>query len=95
MLEGITLVIELAHDHSLETRIRCAIEAHQEAGEEPRTLVMNADTWHQLMSEVEGFKYGVDYYWAPKVGESEITFFHGIPILIKDFVADMEVLVGV
>lgn len=96
MLDAIPLVIGMAHDYSLETRIRCAIETHLEAGVEPRTLVMNPETWHRLLLEFEGVKIGTDYYWAPAAGAgSNVTFFLGIPILIKDFVADMEVIVGV
>lgn len=96
MLDAIPLVIEMAHDYSLETRIRCAIETHREAGEEPRTLVMNTNTWLQLVGEIEGTKFDTDYYWTPAAGAgSKVTFFKGIPILLKDFVADMEVLVGV
>lgn len=96
MLEAIPLVIGMAHDYSLETRIRCAIQAHTEAGETPRTLVMNKGTWLQLVSEFEGTTFDTDYYWLPAAGSgSSISFFLGIPILLKDFVADMEVLVGV
>lgn len=88
-------MIEMAHDYSLETRIRCQLETHLAAGDEPRTLVMNSETWHLLLDELEGVAYGTSYYWAPITGDNPVPFFKGIPILIKDFVADMEVLVGV
>lgn len=89
-------MIELAYDHSLETRIRRLIEVHREGGDEPRTLVMNTGTWHALVDELEGRTYNHSYYWYPTAkGDDKISFFLGVPILLKDFVADMEVLVGV
>ena len=91
---AIDLVIGLANDYSLETRIRRLIEAHQADGDEPRTLVMNVATWKLLVAELHGRSYTDAYFWAP-VQENSVTFFRGIPILIKDFVADSEVIVGV
>ena len=104
MLEAIALVIALAHDHSIETRIRCLVAAHQADGDQPRTLVMNAMTWVSLAEELEGCSFTQDYFWIPgkKSGKARpladpnaVTFYLGMPILIKEFVADMEILVGV
>lgn len=95
------LVIEMAHDYSIETRIRCLLESHQAAGEQPRTLVMNAITWKQLMWELNGRGYRDGYFWTPQPEGSVldpdygITAFLGIPILIKEFLPDQEVIVGV
>lgn len=91
---AVDLVIGLAHDYSIETRVRRLIEAHESDGDTPRTLVMNVVTWRQLVFELEGRQFTDAYFWAP-VKEGALTFFRGIPILIKDFVADQEVLVGV
>lgn len=99
MLDSIDLVIGMARDYSLETRIRVLVDAHRVIGEEPRTLVMNAATWHLLRAEIAAISNWntQSYFWVgnnPKSPE-EVTFFKGIPILLKDFVADMEVIVGV
>lgn len=93
LLSAIELVIELAHEYSLETRIRRLIASHEETGDEVRTLVMNADTWIRLVEELEGRTYTQQYYWHPT--QSDISFFRGVPILIKEFMADMEVIAGV
>lgn len=91
---ALDLVIGLAHDYSLETRVRRLIESYRESGAEPRTLVMNVETWHSLVEELHGRTYGDGYFFVPQ-GEGAVTFFRGVPILIKDFVAYSEVLVGV
>lgn len=97
MLDAIGLVIGLAYDHSLETRIRVLIAEHRSAGDEPRTLVMNTATWHLLRDEIATVSNWntQSYFWVPNQDEGMVTFFHGVPILIKDFIADMEVIVGV
>jgi hypothetical protein len=102
MLAAIGLVISMAHDHSLETRIRCLIASHRAADEVPKTLVMNRSTWHDLVDELDGVTYDTGYFWTPSfknVNENEsmdtISFYQGIPILIKDFVADSDVIVGI
>jgi len=100
MLAAIGLVISMAHDHSLETRIRCLIEAHRAADEVPKTLVMNRSTWHDLVDELQGTTYDNGYFWTPSyknVGDpmDTVSFFQAIPILIKDFVADQDVIVGI
>lgn len=91
---AVDLVIGLAHDYSIETRVRRLIEAHEADGAMPRTLVMNIVTWRRLCFELEGRSIAGAYWWAP-AQDGALTFFRGIPILIKDFVADQEVLVGV
>jgi len=90
---AIDLVIGLAHDYSVETRIRRLIESHTVDGLTPRTLVMSTETWHALVEELNGRKFGNGYYWSP--ASSDITFFRGLPILIKDYVAEGDILVGV
>lgn len=92
-LKAILLVIDMAHTYTLETRIRCQIETHRLAGVEPQTLVMNFGTMNQLLSELDGHKYAMNYFWIPAQGD--VMRFHGLPILVKDYVADMEVLIGV
>lgn len=93
--------IAMAHDFSVETRIRVLIDAHFESGDRPRTLVMNMGTWRQLVLELEGKGYHGGYFWTPQPeGQmmnpvESITTFLGIPILIKDFLPDQEVIVGV
>ncbi len=85
----------MAHDYSLETRIRRLISDHMEAGAQPRTLVMNAGTWRTLVFEVAGYSGG--YFWSPtkQPSEDDVTTFMGVPILVKEFMPDMEVVVGV
>lgn len=98
MIEVVALTIALAHDYAIETRIRRLLEAHQAAGDEPRTLVMSTETWHELIEELEGTRIDKGYFWAPGSGGrvlDSVSFFKGIPILIKDFVAYGEILVGV
>ena len=90
---ALTLVIDLAHDYSLETRIRRLLEEHLETGDTPRTLVMSSETWQTLVSELSGRSYSQGYFWTPQ-GNS-MSFFRGLPILIKDFIAEGEVIVGV
>lgn len=90
---GIETVIGLAHDYSIETRLRRLIESHTAAGTEPRTIVMNTETWHALCDELQGRSYTNGYWFAPKSGP--ISFFCGVPVLIKDFVANEEILIGV
>lgn len=88
--------IELAYEYSLETRIRRLLAEHYKAGYEPRTLVMNERTWHNFVIEVEGFRGG--YLWSPPghyAHQDVVSTYRGIPILVKAFVADQEVLVGV
>lgn len=95
----IGLVIEMAHDYSIETRVRCLLESHMVEGTQPRTLVMNETTWRQLLWELKGRSYRDGYFWTPQQGGGPdpgmVTAFLGVPILIKDFMADQEVIVGV
>jgi hypothetical protein len=92
VLEAIGLVIDLARDHSIETRVRVLVDAHVAAGSPPRMLVMNAGTWDQLRWEI-GDPAIASYLWIP--AKEGVPFFLGVPILVKDYVADMEVIVGV
>ena len=91
------MVIGMAADYSLETRIRRLLDGHREAGAEPRTLVMNAGTWRTLLAELDGYAYHDGYFWLPdhQMVGSPASAFLGVPILIKPFIADMEVIVGV
>jgi hypothetical protein len=95
------LVIDMAHDYALETRIRSLINEHQKHGADPRTLVMNVKTWKQLVWEIGGRGYKDGYFWTPQPEATlldpnyGVTTYLGIPILIKDFVADLDVIVGV
>lgn len=91
-------VIDMAYDYSIETRIRFLLDSHVAAGEKPRTIVMNTTTWKQLVWEAGSYRGG--YFWT---SQSEGTLldpeapssFRGIPILVKDFVSDQEVFIGV
>lgn len=100
-LAAIEIVIELAHDYSLETRIRRLITDHQAGGDQARTLVMNIATWRMLVDEMSGEWFSKGHFWTPQAEgstpdpENFISSFRGLPILIKDFVADQEVIVGV
>jgi hypothetical protein len=94
------LTIDLAHDYALETRIRRLLSDHQQAGDQPRTLVMNTETWHRLLWELDGKGYSKGYFWTPQPEGSiadpkQVTSFYRLPILIKDFLPDLEVIVGV
>ena len=91
----LTATVEMAHDFSLETRIRRLIFAHYEAGAQPRTLVMGPETWRTLVTEVYGYSQG--YFWSPTnpPDGDHVSTFMGLPILVKDFMPDMEVVVGV
>jgi hypothetical protein len=97
VLEVVALTVALAKDFALETRIRRLIVEHQAAGSEPRTLVMSKNTWHELMEELKGRTFDSGYYWVPTntMDSDPVPFFHGVPILIKEYVAYGEVLVGV
>jgi len=92
-LSGIEAVIGMAHDYSIETRLRRLIESHELAGSVPRTIVMNAMTWRALLDELEGRLVYNGYWYRPK--GTDLSFFLGVPILIKDFVANEEILIGV
>lgn len=100
-LDGVLLVIDLANDYSIETRVRHLIEAHERAGDKPRTLVMNKGTWRRLVDESGGESFKNGYFWTPQkegtVADPErfITTYRGLPVLVKAFVADQEVLIGV
>ena len=91
----------MAHDFALETRIRCLIDAHWESGTAPRTLVMNMETFYRFMIELDGKGYRQGYFWTPQPegtvlnARDNICTFLGLPILIKDFLPDLEVVVGV
>lgn len=59
---------------------------------------MNAKTWHHLVGELAGRTYSDAYFWTPRYdGPSveAVTSFYGVPILIKNFIADDDILVGV
>lgn len=99
-LAAIALVIAMARDFSIETRIRRLLHEHEAAGDRPRTLVMNVKTWHQLVSELEDRTYSGSYFWSPNTGvpmapAESVTSFYGLPILIKEYIADELILVGV
>jgi hypothetical protein len=97
----LTKVISMAYDFSIETRLRRLIESHWQAGDKPRTLVMNHETWKQLMWELDGrgFRYGL--YWTPQPEgavmdpSANISTYLGLPILIKDFLPNEEIIVGI
>lgn len=96
----INLVLDMAADYALETRIRRLIDDHLEAGATPRTLVMNVETWYRLVYELEGRGYRSGYFWTPQpegtvLNPEHVTTFMGLPILIKDFLPDLEVIIGV
>lgn len=97
----IDLTVDLAHDYALETRIRRLIADHRQAGERPRTLVMNTETWYRLLWELDGKGYSKGYFWTPQPEGAvpdpvnHISSFTGLPILIKDFLPDLEVIIGV
>lgn len=93
--------VSMAADFSVETRIRRMLQAHWEAGDKPRTLVMNIHTWHALVDELDGRMYQ-NYFWTPldfvksaPDPERNTTTFLGLPILIKNFLPTPEVIVGV
>jgi hypothetical protein len=93
-------VIGLAHDYSLETRIRRLIESHQLAGASPSALVMNTLTWRHLVTEMNGRGYAGGYFWTSAIEGAKLKptdnfAFLGIPILIKEFIPDDEVIIGV
>lgn len=99
-ITAIDLTVDMAHDFALETRIRRLIDAHFAGGDKPRTLVMNVETWHRLLWELDGKGYIDGYFWTPQpkgaiADPSQVTTFLGLPILIKDFMPDLEVIVGV
>lgn len=77
------------------------LDEHRRAGTKPRTLVMNVDTFKQLIWEVDGRWFKDGYLWWPndQEGKSVTTdstaTFYGIPVLVKDFIPDHEVIVGV
>ena len=97
----IELTVGMAADHAIETRIRRLSDAHLVDGITPRTLVMNADTWKRLVWEVSGTGFRDGYFWTPQpegtVADPKnwISSFLGLPILIKDFMPDLEVIIGV
>lgn len=97
----IELTIDMAIDYALETRIRRLLLDHIQAGEVPRTLVMNTETWYRLLWELDGRGYSKGYFWTPQPEGStpdpknHISSFRGLPILIKDFLPDLEVIIGV
>lgn len=88
------LVIDLAPDISVETRIRQAIDTHLEAGIIPRTVVINFKTMEALVQEMEGITYDNTYFWMASMGKGSYNFL-GLPILVKDFIPDREVVIGV
>jgi hypothetical protein len=93
----VVMVTQIARDYSVETRIRQAIDTHLEAGVIPRTVVVNFQTLEALVNELEGTKYDNAYFWTSVhyVGSSSAQSFLGLPILVKDFIADWEVVIGV
>lgn len=95
----IDLTVEMAHDYALETRIRCLVDQYAAAGDQIRTLVMNADTWKRLVWEAGSYRNGLFWTPAPQGSlpdpDSYVTTYLGIPILVKEFMPDMEVVVGV
>lgn len=100
-IAAIDLTVDMAHDYALETRIRRLIEAHWASRETPRTLVMNVETWHRLMWELDGRGFRSGVFWTPQPEGTaadpshHITTYLGLPILVKDFMPDLEVIVGV
>lgn len=100
-IAAIELTCDMAADYALETRVRRLIEAHFASGTPPRTLVMNIETWHRLHWELDGKGFSNGYFWTPQPEGSiadprnHISSFLGLPILIKDFLPDLEVIVGV
>lgn len=97
----LTWTVSMAVDFSLETRIRRLIEDHTAVGVNPRTLVMNRGTWNRLVQELDGRGYRGGYFWTPQPEgvlmdpDQHVTTFRGLPILIKNFLPDQEVIVGV
>ena len=91
----------MAHDFALETRIRRLLDAHLANGDVPRTLVMSRTTWKRLVWELDGRGYKNGYFWSPQPEgaimdpENHVTTFKGLPILIKDFLPESEVIIGV
>lgn len=100
-ITALDLTVDMAHDYALETRIRRLIEAHWASHEKPRTLVMNTETWHRLLWELDGKGFDSGYFWTPQPEgdianpKKHISSYLGLPILIKDFLPDLEVIVGV
>lgn len=94
-------IIEMATLYSMETRIRRLMNEHYEAGASPRTLVMNMVTWRRLVQELDGRGYRDGLFWTPQAEGSLLDpventhAYMGVPILIKDFLPDMEIIIGV
>lgn len=100
LINLINWTVDMAADYSLETRIRRLINDHIAVGARPRTLVMNAETWHRLLWEVsETHGYSAGYFWIPEPAfdpsGNGVSSFLGLPILIKGFLPVEEVIVGV
>lgn len=61
---------------------------------------MNAPTWFRLVEELDGRGFRAGYFWSPQsegevLDPGHVTTFMGLPILIKDFLPDLEVIIGV
>lgn len=91
----------MANDFSIETRLRRLLDSHWEVGAVPRTLVMNHQTWKQLMFELHGRGYRNGLFWTPQPEGTvldpiqNICTYYGLPVLIKDFLPDEEIIIGV
>lgn len=77
---------------TVSQRVDQAINVHLEAGVEPKTVVLSPATLSAWMKEVDPTK---EISWTWFVDPTTRTQYKGIPVELRDFIADGEVIIGV
>ena len=76
---------------TITQRARQVIDIHVDAGIMPASLVMNTKTLVSFVTEHE-----TTYYWWPRLNSQSLEYqFLGIPIVVRNFLPDGEVIAGV
>lgn len=88
-MKALLEVIALAHEYSLETRVRRLVDTYGAAGTPVKTLVMHTDTLWDLMGEQR------DPNCLKVLVEDDVYEYKGLIVLLKDEVPTGEVVVGV